>query len=493
MPVTDVHRLYSARLAQWVRCRDAYEGTDAVKGKGTTYLPRLTAQKPQEYDAYLKRALWYGATARTVHGLAGSVMRKPPEREVAEGVEVHLQDVTRTNVSLEAFCAGLVQEVVHVGRAGVLLDMPTTPAGADVRPHWVRYDAEQIRNWRTEVINGVRTLTLVVLAEEAEVLSEDGFRLECRTQYRVLRLEGGIYTVTIYRQAEKERGAYLPDQTIVPKVRGLTLAYIPFVFFNPLNLDCDPDRPPLLDLVDVNFSHYLTSADLEHGRHYTALPTPWVTGMSKDSVLKIGSATAWCIPVAEAKVGMLEFTGQGLQALEKAMESKERQMAVLGARMLEEQKLAAETAEALSIRRSGESSVLASIAATISIGLTQVVRWHHQWVGARDRAATAKIELNKDFFGVPLSAGEIAELVRTWQAGAISYETLYYNLKQGELTRPGVDHETERAQIDNEAPTLDLSEGPGEEEPEPEAENPRTGRARAGARPASRMPVSMSR
>lgn len=473
MPVTDLHRCYTERQSQWIRCRDAFEGGDAVKGKTTVYLPRLQGQKEEEYEAYVRRASWYGATARTVLGLTGSVMRKAPTAEAPEVVETHMEDVTRTNIGLTAFTSSLVQEILTVGRGGILLDMSDVPVPGTPRPQWVKYCAEQITNWRVEMVDGVKTPTLVVLSEEYEEQGKDDFSYECRTQYRVLRLINKTYVVEIWRKRAKDDEWEIAF-TVIPKVRGGVIPYIPFVFVNPLNMEAETVKPPLMDMVDVNFSHYLNSADLEHGRHFTALPTPYVTGMAKDKTgtLHIGSSTAWCIPLAEARVGMLEFTGQGLGALEKGCESKERQMAVLGARMLEEQKLQTEASETHAIRRSGESSLLASIAETLSMALTKIARWHAGWVGVRD-VEPVKVGVNKDFFGLPLTSAEIAELVKSWQSGAISYETLYYNLQQGEITRPGVDAEDEQAQIENETPPMDLGSRTDKEPAEPGSTQPK--------------------
>ena len=56
--------------------RDAVAGEDVVKARGETYLPRLTGQ--EAYRGYVLRALFFGATGRTLQGLLGAVMRKDP-------------------------------------------------------------------------------------------------------------------------------------------------------------------------------------------------------------------------------------------------------------------------------------------------------------------------------------------------------------------------------------------------------------------------------
>ena len=454
MPVTDLHVQYSNRASQWERCRDSFEGTDAIKARMDNYLPRLGGQKPDEYNAYLLRAMWYGAMGRTVLGLTGSVMRKPPNAEASEALLTHFDDITLTAMDLPTFTGMLVQEVLTVGRLGLFLDLPKGVIGEAPRPVWIKYGAEDITNWRWEDIKGRRQLTLVVLHEEYEPSSVDIFHRTCVYRYRVLLLVNGVYSVRLYEKLP-ENDEYVLTEELIPRVRGAALDYIPFTFINAMNLNAEIDKPPLLDLVDVNLSHFRSSADLEHGRHFTALPTPYITGAPKETSLRIGSSVAWAIPSHEARVGMLEFTGTGLGALETALESKERMMAVLGARMLEEQKRAVEAAETHTIRQSGESSLLASIANTISAGMTLVARWHASWVGVTESNLTT-VQLNTDFYGTPLSPQDLTALLQAFQGQAISYETLYYNLERGELTRPGIVAEIERAQIENETPMLDL-------------------------------------
>ena len=110
-------------------------------------------------------------------------------------------------------------------------------------------------------------------------------------------------------------------------------------------------------LVEVNFQYYRHSADYEHGLHLTALPTPYITGYTPEgTTFEIGSATAWTIPNADATVGMLEFQGQGLQSHERALEMDIKNMAALGARLLEGAPLIPETATAILRRTEGSES-----------------------------------------------------------------------------------------------------------------------------------------
>jgi hypothetical protein len=299
MPVTTMHRQYSAFAAKWKRCRDAYSGSDAVKDAGEAYLPRLGDQTDLEYKAYKTRALWYGATKRTVQGLSGAVMRKEPAITLKnEELKQDLENVTLNGVSLSAFAKTVIEETLQVGRCGVLCDMSDDAAipASERRPYWSFYAAEAIKNWHIEIRGGVPVLVKVVLYEESEQQKgADEFEYECKPQYRVLRLNAeGNYEVQVYTKAAgaeaTKEGEWIPGPVTIPQRRGAPLKYIPFVFINPTSVTPEIEDPPLIDLVDVNLSHYLTSADLEHGRHFCGLPTVWATGIPADTKMKVGSS-----------------------------------------------------------------------------------------------------------------------------------------------------------------------------------------------------------
>lgn len=456
MLVTTPHRQYSAVSAKWKRCRDAYSGSDAIKDAGEAYLPKLGAQTDPEYKAYKTRALWYGATKRTVQGLSGAVMRKEPAMTIKnEELKQDLENVTLTGVSLPAFAKTVIEETLQVGRCGVLCDMSDDAAipANERRPYWSFYAAEAIKNWHTEIRGGVPVLVKVVLYEESEQQKgADEFEYECKPQYRVLRLNAeGNYEVQVYRKASvvdtAKSGEWIPDEATIPQRRGAPLKYIPFVFINPTSITPEIEDPPLIDLVDVNLSHYLTSADLEHGRHFCGLPTVWATGIPADTTMKVGSSIVLTASDPLAKFGILEFTGQGLGALETGLESKEKQMAVLGARLLEQQKSAVESNDTIVTRTAGERSILQSLCQTISQALTQVMKWHAEWKGDTVDEEMS-IALNQDFVNAEMPTDLLLALLQAVQSGQISWETFYFNLEKGELTRPGVDAGTEKALIE---------------------------------------------
>jgi hypothetical protein len=501
------HPDYDQFLPTWLRARDVIAGEDAIRRGAEMYLPRLDSQTDADYDAYKTRASFFNATARSAAGYIGLIFRRAPFIKLtpqnpgaglAKAMGDFSNDLDLRGTSLYGYAKNLVTEIIQVGRAGTLIDWND----AENRPYASLYKAESILNWRTERINGRNTLALVTLAEPATVPTDDPFVTKTENRIRVLRLvapegrhdgsagqakrrpgktgedksfplpggegQGEGQTSTLSRSVRAQGEGQTSTRTLnyrvelwgevrdgeslkwqlveshTPKRLGKPLTQIPFVFHGPIHSRPEIDRPPLDDVIALNLDHYRLDADYKHGVHFTALPTVWVAGFDPDSSLKIGSTTAWISSTVGASAGYLEFTGQGLQTFERAMERDERLMAILGSRLLETQKRVAETAEALQIRHAGEESILTNIATSVSESITQVLRFAHWWLPSSGNALPDEVndnsvvfELNTDFGVKGLTARELQAIVAAWQAGAISQDTMFELFRKGEILPDG--------------------------------------------------------
>jgi hypothetical protein len=454
------HPEYELMLPVWKRCRDVVSGEDAVHKAGVEYLPKLQEQTPQEYSAYVMRAPFYNATARTVDGLVGMVLRKEPAVEAPAALDAIREDMTLTGCALPELSEQLLREVISVARAGVLVEYPVQimgpltqaqAAAMNRRPYATLYKAEHIINWRPERVNNALQPVMIVLAETVtEWVST--FESKQIDQRRALLLEEGRYVQRLYRQGDKNAWEqWGPD--IVPLMNGAPLTYIPFVAFGPDRNELGCQKPPIMDLVTLNLSHYRTVADYEHGAHFTGLPMLFLAGvqLGEGEKVMLGSQAAVVAtdPTADGKY--IEFTGQGLGALKDRAAEKEAQMAAIGARMLAPEKAGVEAEGTIRMRHAGESAVLSTIAKMIGAGLTRVLRIMADWEGV---PAEVLVTMNTDFVDLTMTPQEIDSLVAAWQRGAISRETLFDNLKRGEVIPEGRDFEEESAAIENEAPTL---------------------------------------
>jgi len=452
------HPDYDIAVPQWKRSRDTYDGTDAIKKGRTLYLPSLesmdmnSVEGQAAYDGYLYRATFYGAAARTVDGLAGAVFTKPVEyKDVDEKSAETLEDVSMTAVPANLFMHLTTREVLKVGRAGVLVDFTREAKG---RPYWVPYLAENITNWDITRINDVPVLTMVIVKEWRPKVDAGRYDTRLQLHYRTLTLEDGVYKQRLYTQGKKGRWTQVGSD-IVPMRRGKALDFIPFVFFGPTTTESTVEKPPLLDLTDVNLSHYLTTASLEHGNHFCGTPQLVLIGglSNKGEPVKFGSGRALLLPKdSDAKI--LQADGNLLGSLENAEKRKRDLMATLGARLLEAPSKVEETATAIAVRHGGETATLRTVASSIERGFTYVIRTTLWWMSTQTKPEDVKasVTLNKDYQAQKMSSEELKSWVLASQSGDISHETFWLALDRGGVARPGVTSEEELEQIAKETP-----------------------------------------
>jgi hypothetical protein len=457
--VTAKHPALAAVEALWQRCRDVSEGTDAVKARGTLYLPQPSGMDHVAYaSSYLVRATFLPVFRKTVSALSGVLLRRPPKVDAPDIIREQLTDVTLQSEALPEVVHDLTHELLTVGRVGVLVDMPTEMEGHTdpSRAYWTAYHAEDITNWHTRRVgNDPAVLVQLVLRERSTTDTlDDPFAHITTERYRECVLDAeGRYKVRVWTPTT---AAHLKTASVqhfsagdwvTPTRRGAPLNFIPFAFLNASGITPTVERPPLLDLADINLAHYRNSSDLEWGLYLVALPTPWASGPIGDAVLKIGPQTAWKLS-ENGRAGYIEFSGAGLGAISGEMRAKEQIMAGLGGRLLEPPAVGGVTATAVLSRNAAESASLRTIASVMSAGLTTLVRWHAWWTaGVGDIDRTIRVDLDHDLDKLRVGPDEIKAAMLAVQSDLLSFPTFYTLLEQAGWTRPGATAEQEREAI----------------------------------------------
>ncbi len=457
------------RLPTFKKIRDVVKGQNAVKEQTVVYLPEpdawsasiATPYSMARYTAYLLRAVFYGVTARTLRGLVGQVSLKPPTIKVPTLLDTVVKDATGTGVSLEKLGLKGVAETLQTGRIGLYTDYPTRKDEAAttveeqskglVRPTITLYQAEDCINWRVSVKGAKTFLSLVVLRETYDH-SDDGFKVEKKPQFRVLRIEdNGVYSVQLW----KNNGTWIAEEKLYPKDgKGKPLEEIPFIFVGSQDNDPTIDPAPLEDLAELNLAHYRNSADYEEGVFITGQPTPVVSGIDQtwwDNVLqkeiRFGSRSGIPLPV-EGKLELIQATPNS--AAYEAMVHKEEQMKGLGAKLVEVSKVQRTATESTQDEIS-ETSALSTLVNNVSAGLLWSLEWcaifsGNTTVNRDEKDADKKLinfELNTDFDFKDMSSEEIGAAINAWQQGAISFVEMRTSIRKSGLASQSDDEAME--------------------------------------------------
>lgn len=448
MAVDTVLAALSEATKDYAVIRDCIAGQRQVKKKKTLHLfdPDETepdaAEREARYKNYLGRAVFYGATGRTLRGLVGLVFDKDPAFELPDLLLPLHADATGSGTSLDQQAQAALSDVVSIGRAGLLVDYPRTNTATtrrqaldgNVRPTIIRYPAEAIINWRTRTVGALVLLSLVVI-REPYVVDDDGFAETTGTQYRVLRLSPeGTYTVEIHRDVEST-GFVLFEAFTPTDGRGQPLREIPFSFIGSKDNDPAIDEAPLLDLAELNLAHYRNSADYEESTFMNGQPTPVLSGLTKqwlDEALKgrirFGSRAGIALPVGgSAELLQAQPNSQAFEA----MTHKEKQMIAIGAKLLENTGTQ-QTATEATIDSVLDNSVLGTAARNVSMAYRKCLNWAWLYVSGEvvDDPEVIDYKLNTDFAARGLTAQERSEIVSEWQKNAITWDEMRWNLKR---------------------------------------------------------------
>jgi hypothetical protein len=487
-------------LLTWQLMRDACAGQQAiaaaanqypslmpVSGQPISISPYVPAINPMDSSLdnlqrnrdYLTRGNYYNFTGRTRDGMVGTVFSKEPIVTLPEELLVLYNDVDGSGLTMDQQAQGLLAEVLTTGRVGIFVDYPQTNAdttrlqelSGEVRPTLITYRAEEIINWRTTTINGIKRLSLVVLLEQYPV-DDDGFAVTYGPQWRVLRLDdAGEYTVQVYRQ--KVDTSAMEVGKLVKPLTGKSrkpFKYIPFTFVGAKNNDSDVGPMPLLDLANLNIAHFRNSCDFEEMVYVLGQPTPVLIGLSKNWVdevmggtVVLGSTNPILLPEkADAKLLQLQESQLSLEA----MKQKKEDAISLGARLVQGNYVQRSAKEA-GLDDESETSLLMTAAKNITKAYAFALRAAGAYVGVLVKDAAYLVNTNFDV--LRMSTLDRQQLLLEWQAGLITFPEARSILRKGNIAT--VDDDEAMDQLEEYPAPLGVEPGAPGNKTEPPVSN----------------------
>lgn len=494
MPVNATHKDYDKNRYIWQLTSDACEGANAIKTArsfssgessshgpdiaslaaepGTLYLPApnatdISKENKERYRAYLRRAVYVNFTGSTLDAYLGMVYRKPPVIEAPDPMEPFIKNANGKGESLEDMTKRSVEAGCKAGREGLLMDYPVMPSASltlaqtqGILPFMREYPSKSILNWRTDYKYGQERVTLVVLQEEIEKVSEDGFETSCEEQYRVLKLtDDDIYIQELYDKdgellgRENEEGEF--ESAIVPRDGfGNFFNEIPFVFLGTVNNDSKPDKPLLYDMAEINIAHYRNSADYEEASFIVGQPTLILIGVDQawiEDVLKgkveIGSRASIPLPSGGSAI-LLQAAPNSMP--KEAMEMKEKQLIQIGAKLITDQGQA-ETATSAKIRFAGQSSKLANLVRNVEQAYQKMLDYAMRFMGV---TGESDIEINKDFYEKTLDPQMVQAYAMLMDRSLLARSDMWRNLRNGGIIAEDRTDEQLEAEIGDMSPLI---------------------------------------
>ena len=443
-------------MPDWSVMAAVTRGTNYIRDLCETYLPQEPREDDDAYETRVARSVLSPYTSRLIETAAGAILRKPIHVEGDQYWLDMCQDVDGLGSSINEYARRALVSSLTFGHSAILVDYPAAAGAMNLaeeramgrRPYFVHVDAPQIWGWRKEA--GTNRL-LQVRIHDYDVKPINDFGEEQVELMRVIypgRYD--LYTLGQETVEFTETGDYslaeIPLVPIYSNRRGLLFS-----------------QPSLLDIANLNITHYQRQADLIHALHIAAMPTLVLEGWDDTT----GSATMgvnYAIAMQPGnKAYYVQADATSFEAQMAELQSLEQQMSTLGVTKLFGQKFVAESAEAKRIDQAQSNSVLSIISQELESALNQAFGFAAQYVGIEP----PEITIDRDFDYYRLIGQDVSVLTQLNQMGKISDAMLLEILRRGEILPDNVNIEDElEASTENALALPEAAENSGDEDME---------------------------
>ena len=434
MSIDFKHPKYRENLENWNLVNDICDSKNLRR-----YLVKLnnadvSVENKMRNDQFFHRSVFAAVAGYTNRGFVGKIFAKSPTLQVPDELSYVRYDINGAGESIYQQSQEVVRDVIRIGRAGLLVDFPTTNgevSRADILNGKVfatitRYDARDIINWRTERVGSKVKPVLVVLKSTRPETEPDGYTLKDKDIRIELALEEGVYVQREWCQNEQLEW-YIDSEVFPRDGSGALLDYIPFVFVGSEANTTQVDHPPMYDLAKINVGHYNNSAIYEDSVFTVGQVQPWMSGLNQETVdlmkqnnMYVGSGRLIGVPSGER----FDFAqAQPNMLAREAMMDKVQLMIGLGA-MFMQQGGVAKTAAQIDGELMAQHSVLSLIAHNVSEAYEIALEIAGQFMGVRGEAEY-EYNLSQDFIDPKADAQMLNAVVASFLQGVLPVSDLF--------------------------------------------------------------------
>ena len=449
-----IHPGITAILPLWTQMRDTYAGEQAVKARGTDYLPMtdgqaadygngrarqpasseglVTGDKAQDalnrYKSYKSRAIFPNYLQDTIISMLGVMYsEKPKEIALPSALQEMAKSATPYGDSIEMLMRRINENQLITGRRGLLLEPPEKGK----IPKILEYSAETILNWRIFIDSESNAQLKFILLDESGAKAE-GLKWSNEISYRLCALDGAGKYYSLKLDKDSDFDAIDLDHpsadAVYPALLGQTLNSIPFTFVNACSVLPDLENPPLLALSNMCIAIYRGDADYRQHLYQQGQDTAFFKGFTEDelSVVRLGAGQSVGSTSADADFKMVGVNSQGLPEERTSQENLLNQAVNMGIALVEQKQ--AESGEALKTRLVVKTASMKTIALSGARGIENLLKTAAIWAGANPDEV--KIEPNLDFSASAVAAKDLLDLWSTKQSGAPLSEKSYHEYLQ---------------------------------------------------------------
>ncbi len=438
-------------------------GTRAMREAGEKYLPRWPKEDPLSYGARRNASTLLPALAETVKNMTGRVFAKAIT--LGDAVPENIRDWCTDDIDLrgnnvDVFATEWFRTGLAYGLCHCLVDFPHVEGvqtiaqerAAGIRPYTVLIRPADVLGWRYRVINGRPTLTQF---RYREVVEEEAGSFGVANIEQIRVLEIGAWTV--YRKAKNGRSWSVHESGTS------TLDRIPVVTFYTAQTGVLTAKPPLLELAHLNMTHWQSQSDQRNILHIARVPilaainAGDMVGPDGTTVpweMTVGTSTATRLNGEGADLKFVEHSGKSIEAGRQDLLDLIEEMRMAGARLLSRDNQAVKTAAQANEEAAEKISALEAMGNAFEDALDQVLQLFAAWT-KQPEGGFATVEGNYETDYAPEVS--LPVLKQMADAGFLSQETLFDEVKRRGIISDSLNWEDERKRIEEQRGRIDAA------------------------------------
>lgn len=441
------HEAYKRMKPRWEMCRALMIGTDAIREGAETYLPRMEEESDASYEFRRTLVALHNGFQRTVLASVGFILEEPPElgADMPKVLADFAENVDRAGTHLNVFTRRLSQAGVTDGFAGILVEHtkvkdPQKVSADDekrlgIGPYWLLYKVDDVYKPVYEMVNGVRTLTLLILREVVKK-RVGRFGYTTVTRYRVYTNDEGKGVVRCEVWEAVGQGVPIMTETAMVITNQTEIPWSPL----PVGDEISPDewKPPLMDLAFLNIEHHQCKTNMASLETLACVPTQVRIGAKPDEngeypPIKLGPRSTIEAPYQQGVPTPLYWHSPSIDALEpthKSLDKIEAAMGAAGMAFLSPDTRAAETAEARRIDTAAQRATLQSFAQAVQDCLERAFGFTANFIPS---VTAGSVTVNNNFTGEGINTAFLTVCLQAYEKDSLTLEELRYVFQTGQL------------------------------------------------------------
>lgn len=352
---------------------------------------------------YINKATYIEIVPRILDEVEGRIFSKPFKFDAPPKFKEYADRLDSEGLTLEEYIRWCVREVFAVSRFGVLVDWDEE----EDMPSLKRFVAENIVNWKLDKYGNTRLVVLEdSIDDDDQIFSHN--QLTRRVAF-FLEKDANGKNYVVQRTFVRRKNSTKYEESGAPQILqrfGTAVSKIPFIFFGGVK----PTAPMLKPLAATALDYYDAHAQYRNALWWTAVAQPYISfgengnfmfgpdaddgegENSSDMEFIWGSMTP--IVGKEMKVAFAQPPYGSLENLRTRLKDIKSVMTGMGARSFNTQTASNIKAQTEKMQNRAESSVIGSIANSISTGVLNGFRLAASWAQIM---GSISFELNQDF------------------------------------------------------------------------------------------------